>query len=200
MSTSIETPPQPSAPRGLAGLFARATGLVRRHAAELLRFAGVGGVAYVFDIGLFNLMFLGFDWPDWLAKIISAVVAMTVAFFGNRHWTWRERRGSAPNPLPRHRLEPCLPGRHDGELAEREHAIEADQQQDEACRQSQKRIAQTHGALPPNVLFAPCKNRAGVFQYETESPWPGPSLQPPCGRFGPSGGRVERWPIQTRTD
>jgi putative flippase GtrA len=95
MSTSIETPPQPSAPRGLAGLFARATGLVRRHAAELIRFAGVGGVAYVVDIGLFNLMFLGLDWPDWLAKIVSAVIAMTVAFFGNRHWTWRERRGSA---------------------------------------------------------------------------------------------------------
>ncbi|WP_205327795.1 GtrA family protein [Glycomyces sp. YM15] len=94
MSTSIETP-QPEAPRGLAGLFARAIGLLKRHAAELTRFAGVGGVAYVIDVGLFNLMFLGLDWSYWYAKIISAVIAMTVAFFGNRHWTWRERRGSA---------------------------------------------------------------------------------------------------------
>ncbi|GAA2128601.1 GtrA family protein [Glycomyces algeriensis] len=95
MSTSIETPPPPAARRGLAGLFTRAIGLLRRHAAELLRFAGVGGVAYVVDIGLFNLMFLGLDWSELYAKIISAVIAMTVAFFGNRQWTWRERRGSA---------------------------------------------------------------------------------------------------------
>jgi putative flippase GtrA len=95
MSTSIETPPQPAARRGLAGLFDRAVGLVKRHAGELIRFAGVGGVAYVIDLGLFNLMLLGLDWPDLYARIIAAVVAMTVAFFGNRHWTWRERRGSA---------------------------------------------------------------------------------------------------------
>ena len=95
MPTSIETPPQRPARSGLGGLIARATGLVRRHASELIRFAGVGGVAYVIDIGLFNLMYLGLDWSEVYAKIISAVVAMTVAFFGNRHWTWRERRGSA---------------------------------------------------------------------------------------------------------
>lgn len=95
MSTSIETPPQPAARRGLAGLFDRAVGLVKRHAGELIRFAGVGGVAYMIDLGLFNLMLLGLDWPDLYARIIAAVVAMTVAFFGNRHWTWRERRGSA---------------------------------------------------------------------------------------------------------
>ncbi|MDN3239091.1 GtrA family protein [Glycomyces tritici] len=94
MSTSIETP-SPPARRGLTGLFVRAIDLLKRHAAELIRFAGVGGVAYVVDIGLFNLMFLGLDWSEWYAKIISAVIAMTVAFFGNRHWTWRERRGSA---------------------------------------------------------------------------------------------------------
>lgn len=95
MSTSIETPPRTSARRGPAGLFDRAVGLVKRHAAELLRFAGVGGVAYAVDLGLFNLLFLGLDLPSLYAKIISGVIAMTVAFFGNRHWTWRERRGSA---------------------------------------------------------------------------------------------------------
>ena len=95
MSTSIETPPPPPARSGLGGLFARAVGLVRRHAAELVRFAGVGGTAYVIDVGLFNLLFLGMDWSYWYAKILSAIVAMTLAFFGNRHWTWRERRGSS---------------------------------------------------------------------------------------------------------
>jgi putative flippase GtrA len=93
MVTSTDTPPP--APSGLGGLYARAADLLRRHAAELTRFAGVGGTAYVIDIGLFNLMYLGLDWSYWWAKIISTIVAMTVAFAGNRHWTWRERRGSA---------------------------------------------------------------------------------------------------------
>jgi putative flippase GtrA len=95
MSTSIETPPQTPANSGSGNLFSRAFRLLKRHSTELLGFAGVGGVAYLIDIGLFNLMYLGLDWSYWYAKIISAVVAMTVAFFGNRHWTWRERRGSA---------------------------------------------------------------------------------------------------------
>jgi len=77
------------------GLVARVTGLLKRHAGELIRFAGVGGTAYIIDFGLFNVMYLGMDWSYWWAKILSSVVAMTVAFFGNRHWTWRERRGSA---------------------------------------------------------------------------------------------------------
>ncbi|MFC3495917.1 GtrA family protein [Glycomyces rhizosphaerae] len=96
MSTSsTETPQQTPARSGSGNLFVRAFALIKRHSAELIGFAGVGGFAYLVDIGLFNLMYIGLDWPDWSAKIISAVVAMTVAFFGNRHWTWRERRGSA---------------------------------------------------------------------------------------------------------
>jgi putative flippase GtrA len=95
MPTSIETPTHPPARRGLGGLFDRVTGLVRRNAAELFRFAGVGGCAYIIDVGLFNLMYMGLDWSYWYAKIISAVIAMTAAFIGNRQWTWRERRGSA---------------------------------------------------------------------------------------------------------
>jgi putative flippase GtrA len=94
MPTSTETA-TPPAEQGRRGLFARAVGLLRRHAGELFRFAGVGGTAYVVDVGLFNLLYLGLDWSYWYAKVLSAVLAMTLAFFGNRHWTWRERRGSA---------------------------------------------------------------------------------------------------------
>ena len=90
MSTTVETPPP-----ARSGLISRAVGLAKRHAGELVRFAGVGGTAYVVDIGLFNLLFLGFDWSDWSAKIASTIIATTVAFAGNRHWTWRDRRGSA---------------------------------------------------------------------------------------------------------
>ncbi|MCC3762931.1 GtrA family protein [Glycomyces sp. TRM65418] len=95
MPTSIDTPTPPPARSGLGGLFARGLDLLKRHAAELIRFAGVGGTAYIIDVGLFNLLYLGMDWSYWYAKIISTLVAMTVAFAGNRHWTWRERRGSA---------------------------------------------------------------------------------------------------------
>jgi putative flippase GtrA len=95
MSTSIETPKTPPASSGSGGLLPRVVALVRRNAAELFRFAGVGGTAYIIDIGLFNLIYLGLDWSYWYAKIISTIVAMTVAFIGNRQWTWRERRGSA---------------------------------------------------------------------------------------------------------
>ncbi|GAA2293565.1 hypothetical protein GCM10009853_056910 [Glycomyces scopariae] len=77
------------------GLIQRAVGLLRRHAGELFRFAGVGGTAYIVDVGLFNVLYLGLDWSYWYAKILSAVLAMTLAFFGNRHWTWRERRGTS---------------------------------------------------------------------------------------------------------
>jgi putative flippase GtrA len=95
MPTSIETPKTPPASSGSGGLLSRAVALLRRHSAELIRFAGVGGTAYIIDIGLFNLIYVGVGWPDWSAKIISTVVAMSAAFIGNRQWTWRERRGSA---------------------------------------------------------------------------------------------------------
>jgi putative flippase GtrA len=93
MPTSTDTPPR--ARSGSAGLVARAIDLVKRNSGELMRFAGVGGTAYVIDLALFNLLFLGADWTDWSAKIVSTIIATTVAFAGNRHWTWRDRRGSA---------------------------------------------------------------------------------------------------------
>ncbi|GAB3219548.1 hypothetical protein GCM10027447_02650 [Glycomyces halotolerans] len=69
--------------------------LFRRHSGELFRFLGVGGTAYLIDIGLFNLLILVFDWTDWIARVLAAVVATTFAFFGNRQWTWRDRLGGA---------------------------------------------------------------------------------------------------------
>ncbi|MEU6246186.1 GtrA family protein [Glycomyces sp. NPDC047010] len=78
-----------------AGLFGRVRALLKRHSRELSGFLSIGGVAFIVDAGLFNLLYIGYDWSYWYAKILSAVIAMTFAFFGNRHWTWRERRGSA---------------------------------------------------------------------------------------------------------
>jgi len=69
-------------------------------AAEVARFLTVGGLGFVVDVGLFNLLRfeagLGdgqgvlYDKPI-TAKIISVVVATVVTYAGNRTWTWRHR-------------------------------------------------------------------------------------------------------------
>jgi putative flippase GtrA len=73
---------------------------VRRGLGELARFFTVGLLAYVVDVGTFNLLVHAggegvlFDKP-LTAKVIAVVAATVVAYFGNRQWTWRdrERRG-----------------------------------------------------------------------------------------------------------
>src|SRR5690554_4413148 len=63
---------------------------------ELLRFGSVGAVAFVVDIGLFNLLRFG---PGELllhkpltAKVLSVAVAVLVAWLGNRYWTFAAQR------------------------------------------------------------------------------------------------------------
>lgn len=63
---------------------------------ELIKFGLVGGVAYVVDTGLFNLLRFGpggvlADKP-LTAKIISVAVAMVVAWLGNRYWTFSQEK------------------------------------------------------------------------------------------------------------
>jgi len=69
---------------------------LRARAYELARFLSVGGVAFVVDLGLFNLLRVGpgqvlGDKP-LTAKIISVVAATLVAWLGNRHWTFAQQR------------------------------------------------------------------------------------------------------------
>lgn len=59
---------------------------------EFGKFGVVGSVAYVIDIGLFNLCLWAMSWLP--AKILATVVATTVAFVGNRFWTWQHRERS----------------------------------------------------------------------------------------------------------
>jgi putative flippase GtrA len=75
---------------------------------ELAKFGVVGAVAFVVDVAVFNL--LRFDGEVWTgilaekpvtAKVVSVAVATTVAYFGNRHWTWRDRsRGRMSREVP----------------------------------------------------------------------------------------------------
>lgn len=64
--------------------------------AELAKFFTIGALAYVVDVGTFNLLVHAggegvlFDKP-LTAKVIAVVLATLVAYFGNRQWTWRHR-------------------------------------------------------------------------------------------------------------
>ncbi|HEX6871996.1 MAG TPA: GtrA family protein [Micromonosporaceae bacterium] len=61
---------------------------------ELGKFGVVGAICYVIDIAIFNL------WLGWVnepisAKTVSTIAAASVAFVGNRFWTWRDRERSS---------------------------------------------------------------------------------------------------------
>ncbi len=79
----------------------RAPGRLRAAAlaliAQLAKFGVVGGVAYVVDVGLFNLLsYVGspplLGGQPLLAKVASTGVATVVAWLGNRYWTFRHHR------------------------------------------------------------------------------------------------------------
>ena len=61
---------------------------------ELMKFGVVGGVAFVVDVGLFNLLLHLTDKP-LTSKAVSTIVATTVSYAGNRHWTFRRRGRSS---------------------------------------------------------------------------------------------------------
>jgi putative flippase GtrA len=57
---------------------------------EIAKFGVVGAVAYIVDFGLFNVLHSSGLGP-LSAKTISTIVAATVAYFGNRHWSFTHR-------------------------------------------------------------------------------------------------------------
>jgi putative flippase GtrA len=60
---------------------------------EVGKFGVVGAVCYLIDVGIFNLLLATTGQPI-PAKIVSTVVGASVAFVGNRFWTWRDRERS----------------------------------------------------------------------------------------------------------
>jgi putative flippase GtrA len=62
---------------------------------ELAAFGVVGLIAFVVDLGTFNAARHLLDVGPLSAKTTSVVLATTVAFAGNREWTFRDR-GRAP--------------------------------------------------------------------------------------------------------
>jgi putative flippase GtrA len=63
-----------------------------------LKFGVVGLAGYVTDVGIFNLLRLGFAGEGHFlqqpigAKIVSVAIATLVTWFGNRYWTFRAHR------------------------------------------------------------------------------------------------------------
>lgn len=89
-SSSVAVPP--AQPVGAAARLAAARG----RAYELARFLSVGGVAFIVDLGLFNLLRFGpghlLEQKPLTAKIISLMAATLVSWIGNRHWTFSRQR------------------------------------------------------------------------------------------------------------
>ena len=67
---------------------------------ELGKFGVIGLVAYIIDLVIFNVLrFSGGEGPLYdkplTAKVISVLAATTFAYFGNRHWTFKDRSRSS---------------------------------------------------------------------------------------------------------
>jgi putative flippase GtrA len=74
---------------GLRGLYLRFAHLIH----ELGKFGVVGAIGYVVHILIFNACYGRLN--PFLSLVIATVVATTVAFIGNRFWTWRDRDRTA---------------------------------------------------------------------------------------------------------
>jgi putative flippase GtrA len=59
---------------------------------ELAKFGTVGSVAFVIDVALSNILRFGVGLGPLTSKTLSVAVSATVAFCGNRFWTFRDRK------------------------------------------------------------------------------------------------------------
>ncbi|WFE96341.1 GtrA family protein [Micromonospora sp. WMMD987] len=87
---------QPGAPHTRPGLVRSLLDRFGHLIRELSKFATVGGVAFLVDFALFNYLTLVRRVEPVTARVVSTVIAATVAFVGNRFWTWRHRVRSNP--------------------------------------------------------------------------------------------------------
>ncbi len=91
-TTARHNDPPPPVPGGGSAI-ERLRGRFGHLIHELGKFGVVGGVAFVVDTVIFNVL-LARGWEPIAAKTLSTVVAASVAFVGNRFWTWRHRERS----------------------------------------------------------------------------------------------------------
>jgi putative flippase GtrA len=58
---------------------------------EVSAFGVVGGVCFVIDLALFQLLYTRTDVGAVGAKLVATLVSMTVAYLGHRHWSFSHR-------------------------------------------------------------------------------------------------------------
>ena len=58
---------------------------------ELSAFGSVGGICFLLDIGLFQLLYAHVGLGAITAKVCSTVVSMTAAYLGHRYWSFSHR-------------------------------------------------------------------------------------------------------------
>ncbi|MEE6259634.1 GtrA family protein [Plantactinospora sonchi] len=92
--SSTATGEPPSSPGTRRGLFHQLWHRFGHLLHELGKFGTVGGIAFAVDFALFNYAKASLDWETLTAKTFSTVIAATLAFVGNRFWTWRHRERS----------------------------------------------------------------------------------------------------------
>lgn len=69
----------------------RVRGTWRVVARELSGFGVVGAVCTVIDLGVFQLLYVHTGAGAVLAKLVSTLLATTVAYVGNRYWSFSHR-------------------------------------------------------------------------------------------------------------
>lgn len=84
---TVEQPGQSAG--GLLGLYRRFAHLIH----ELGKFGIVGAATYVIHVAVFNVCLGRLPWFPSL--VIATVIATSLAFLGNRFWTWRDRDRTA---------------------------------------------------------------------------------------------------------
>jgi putative flippase GtrA len=85
-----EEPPLPAVRAFVRGAYDRFRHLI----AELGKFGTVGAVAFTVDTLLYTYLLQGPEMETLTAKTLTTVVSASVAFLGNRFWTWRHRERS----------------------------------------------------------------------------------------------------------
>jgi putative flippase GtrA len=58
---------------------------------EIAKFGVIGAIAYVFTVVVSNALHLGLDVGPLTSLGAAMVVAATLSYFANRHWTWRHK-------------------------------------------------------------------------------------------------------------
>lgn len=57
------------------------------------RFLLVGALSTAIELATFNLFLFVFGWDVVPAKVVSSLLALVNAYFGNREWAFRHRKG-----------------------------------------------------------------------------------------------------------